>query len=476
MVAKRLAAGDYGRAINGYWSPLHSWLVAPFLKWGVNEFTAFRVSNGFIGLGILVWTSRLLNKTDIAATLKTIALLTCIPIVLSYVFYELAADTLFCLIVLVFIDINTDKGFFHSPYKYLISGALCAVGYFAKTYGFVFFSALYLVIQVVLYLASAVPNKKALLVRNLIGGYFIFFLLVSPWLYLLYHKYGFLTFGYSGELNFKWQLFDRLDYPGSALKAPPYPDSPFTWEDPLHMPFVYEEASTFTLFIRQIRLTLTNFMTSLSNLNSLSFLSIAIILALLVYLQYKRDKLLSLFFLVIIMLPMGYIFIHIESRFLWAITFLLLISGLVLIQKGMDWLQPGPPYRVFYWTLFFASFLVYPVNWLKDAAGTDKDLFMLADQWKAKDIRGKWATTPNGDYPLLQRAAYLTGSQLYIPTKRPNTYDELKKALQEHNIQYFFYFYEYNTDRDAFKQSSLYKAATEVLNNEQPGIIVLKMR
>lgn len=35
LVAQHLAHGNFARAINGFWSPLHSWLIAPFIKTGI---------------------------------------------------------------------------------------------------------------------------------------------------------------------------------------------------------------------------------------------------------------------------------------------------------------------------------------------------------------------------------------------------------------------------------------------------------
>ncbi|WP_315817357.1 hypothetical protein [Paraflavitalea speifideaquila] len=83
-----------------------------------------------------------------------------------------------------------------------------------------------------MYRASILSNRKALVVRNIFIAFSTFLLLASPWIYLLYRKYGFLTFGYAAELNFKWTLLNRLEYQGSLLKAPPLSGSPCEWEDP----------------------------------------------------------------------------------------------------------------------------------------------------------------------------------------------------------------------------------------------------
>ena len=58
MVTKRWASGDFHNAINGMWSPLHSWLIVPFYKLGFNEITSFKFSNAIISIGVL-W---MLNK------------------------------------------------------------------------------------------------------------------------------------------------------------------------------------------------------------------------------------------------------------------------------------------------------------------------------------------------------------------------------------------------------------------------------
>jgi hypothetical protein len=473
MVAKRLAQADYTRAINGCWSPLHSWLIAPFLRWGVDVFTAFKVSNGIIGLGILACVNRLLNKVQIQENLKTIALFTCIPILLSYVFHDLAADILFCLLILVYINIVATEGFFQSRNKNIACGIIGCLCYFAKTYGFIFFPVSFLAVQFILYKASGLPNKKALFTRNLLWAIPVFLLLASPWIYLLSNKYGFLTFGYSGQLNLKWELLDRIEYEGSLLKAPPYPDSPANWEDPLHYPYRYAKTGFFTLIIREIRLILTNCMTAIELLTTFSFFSMAIITALSVYLLKKRDTLYSLFFLFMILMPAGYLFISIQPRYIYPITFLLLISGLFLLQKAMEIVKPGK-LKALYWGIFFASFLIYPINWLKDVAGRDKEVFMLVKDWKTKGILGKYATTANGNHLLLERAAYINDSQLYMPTKEANNYQELHNALKEHAIDYFFFFYRYRTDLDAFMQTSLYKSAT--IASDTTGMVILKMR
>jgi hypothetical protein len=42
-IAEKYARGDFRNAINGYWGPLLSWLMAPLIAFGVGPFAAARI-------------------------------------------------------------------------------------------------------------------------------------------------------------------------------------------------------------------------------------------------------------------------------------------------------------------------------------------------------------------------------------------------------------------------------------------------
>src|SRR5687768_4726005 len=64
MVTKRLAAGDFFNALNGYWSPLHSWLALPFFKAGAGIIDSFKFSNLLISACMLVVLDRLMGQAE----------------------------------------------------------------------------------------------------------------------------------------------------------------------------------------------------------------------------------------------------------------------------------------------------------------------------------------------------------------------------------------------------------------------------
>ena len=58
-IADHYASGNFNEAINGLWSPLHSWLVIPLIKFGVNTIIAFKLTNLILGVLFLItilWT------------------------------------------------------------------------------------------------------------------------------------------------------------------------------------------------------------------------------------------------------------------------------------------------------------------------------------------------------------------------------------------------------------------------------------
>ena len=46
-VARHYAAGEWNHAINGYWSPLNSWLMVPLIKLGFSDLLCFKIANIF---------------------------------------------------------------------------------------------------------------------------------------------------------------------------------------------------------------------------------------------------------------------------------------------------------------------------------------------------------------------------------------------------------------------------------------------
>ena len=477
MITKRLAAGDFYNGINGFWSPLHSWLVVPLYKAGLSEFLAFRISNGLIGAGILIVVYRLCKKTALPENIITATLWVCIPVILSLAFKDLAADILVCLLLLIYTDIVSEKDFFESPGKNILAGITGCLCYLAKTYAFPFFMIHFAAVQFILFKRCYLANKKKLFVRNLLLGIASCILLAIPWLIMLQDRYDTFTFGFSGRHNYMLALFPGYSSVEELVAVPPEPLVSF-WENPYYLPAPkdpYPSLLSFDVLIVQIRVFLNSFMVALNCFHNLSFLSTAIILILGIYVLKRKDNTLTIFLLTITLLPLGYLLMHIETRFIWSNTFLLLVAGMVLLNELFKTIRFTRLWQLTCYCIVFGSFLIVPVNYLKDNAGNGKDIFTLAGELKEKGVSGRYLSDIDG-YSETRRLAYLTGNTDCIVTNTNYSYNELLAASRKKNIDYYFFFYRHPYQLEAFKQTVFYRNALREIGTGYPGLLLLKMQ
>lgn len=481
-VTRYLAAGNFEHGINGFWSPLHSWLAIPLYKAGVNEFTAFRIINGFTGAGIIIVVKRLLAKINIENKLQLITLFVSIPITLSFVFSELSADILLCLLLLIYVDIITDKDFFENPVKNVAAGIIACLCYFAKTYAFPFFILHFSILQIVLYKRSLRPNKKHLLIKNFLAGMGSFIILAAPWVYVLYSRYHVFTlghvliFGNSGHLNLSYYFHPVQTISNDVIAIPPSPLSCF-WENPYYSlterQQYYSSVFSFSQIINQARTVLYNITIALKLLSAFSFLSGAVILTLLLYVLQKKETTFTIILLTIAIYTSGYLLLHAEDRFLWPVFYIILITGIALSKKMLPLVPVKKTVRYLFWCIFFGSFLINAIDNLKDMKGRDALVFDLAKELQLKGVKGKWLSTNND---MAAKLAYLTGSTLCQTGDLSWSWNELSDASRKSGINYFFYYYNSAQEAEAFKNTVIYKTAIQEITTKMPNLLLLKMK
>jgi hypothetical protein len=472
-VTKHLAKGDYSNGINGYWSPLHSWLDVPFYKAGINEVLIFRIFNGLFGAGILIAINGLLNNMRLTEQLKTAALFVCIPIVLSYTF-NFGVDQLLCLLLLVYANLILERDLFNKPGKIILCGIIGCLSYFAKTYAFVFFLLHFTTLQLILYKQCAQQHKLPILFRNLLLGLGTFLLLATPWIYVLSRKYHMVTFGYSGSLNHQWVLTTPQLTTTQLIAEPPGSLCCF-WEDTWYYPSSSTLSLSVATLLKQVKVILHNIQIAIQCFNNISFCSIPVVLALGIYGWQKKNVPFTILFSLVAVLCAGYLPVHIETRFLWTATFILLIAGLVLLDQLLNKLVVSKSVRLFICVVFFGSFLINPVNFLQDMAGEGKNKFALIKELRANGFSGKFISSFTG-YNIAEELAYFTGTTYCSITRNQFTDEELLTACKENKIGYYFFFYNEPREAAAFKTTALYASAEAVMGTSYPNLILLKLK
>jgi hypothetical protein len=168
-------------------------------------------------------------------------------------------------------------------------------------------------------------------------------------------------------------------------------------------------------------------------------------------------------------LPSGYLLLHLETRFIWATSFIFFIAGALLMQQLFLQVQMKNWQRLIVWLFFFGSFLLEPINQLKDQAFHHKDIFDTAEQMKRQGIEGRFTSNVQAGECMV--FAYLTKSPYYAITKPSYYSKELLTEISQYHIRYYFFYYTSQQQKEAFLESSLAKAAVKQVEL-QPGLLV----
>ena len=462
MVAKRLAAGDYAKAVNGYWSPLHSWIIVPFLKFGITEATAFKLSNGLISVAALFVINSLIKKFELNNYQRSAILFTTVIMLLHYCYYELAADILLIPLFLLYVNLVLSKNFFLNSKLQLLSAVIAALCYFAKTYSFPLILLLHSVLALhQWYTSGKLPWKKLLLF------FAVFILCCLPWIIILTNKYQFLTIGTSGKLTWTTYLGGVL-HTENFFHVPYYQNSTSWWEDPFWASNNFLTMfSSADMFLHQFRVIAFNAAALLKTYSEISIFSSAIILWLFVKNITLENKLLQKLFLITIFFPAGYLLNHIETRFFWLFGFLFLIAGTIALKEMLSKTEMKPNYKLLITIIFYFSFLIEPINYLKDTAKTGKEVFDLAGYFKNNSFNGNFASnTKQGECEV---AAFLSGSKFYFRAVQNYTLDQLKAEMKKNNISTFLFYYTYD-----YEKESAISAMGKEFNFKQPlpGLLI----
>jgi hypothetical protein len=440
-VADHYAAGDLVHAINAFWSPLHSWLIVPFVKAGVPAYRAFKASNAVISLAILALGGSLAKPCLKDPRLGAAFQFTLAIFLLHAAYNELAADLLCALFLLAYLRVLSSERFFGNIAMNVLAGCLGALAYLSKAYAFGFFLLHFTLAHVLLNQG----RKRWVLFLYGIGA---FLMLCLPWLLMIHHKYGFWSISTSGRVNMSIYLHPEVDQPETLL-APTHAGSPGWLEERWYAQrHFFTPFSSMGMFLHEIRVILYNIQQWLSCLFSISFLAPAILFACLLRSLRQRERKDLFFLLAFLVLPAGYLLIHIEPRFLWALVPLFMVYGAGQLdryltpQKGWAWVN------ILAWTVFFGSFLVEPVNQLHDSRGSGVETQRLAA--KLKQEVGPVRFTSNDLTNECQVAAYLAGSSYYelFPLNMP--LNRQLEHMQEQQVTHYLFFYRTEEEKGRF--------------------------
>lgn len=453
-IAQKYVAGDFSNAINGYWSPLYSWLLTPFLffeKTPLSIIYSAQILSLIIGFFTIIGIWKLLQKFDIDKNIKTPVLFFLIPILLYFSLTLTTPDLLTTCIVIFYLGAIFNPSYENKLYYGFICGILGALAYLSKSYVFPFFLVHFIFFNVFYYFKDMTKKKKKNILKNLFLGLTIFFVISSFWVSLISYKYGELTFSTSGTYNQEFVGPESQGHPVlyQGLIKPPNNSAISAWEDPSY--FKMKSWSPFASwynFKYQINLIWQNILVIIKCLNYFSILSLLIILASILLLlrppnSIKKNQLFYLLGTVFIYCA-GYSFVTVVERYLWPIYVLIIVLGAFILSIMFKNISLKNYLKVLLTISLCLSFIVLPIGELVNNANprydtyhSGKDIYVLAQELKDNyQITGNLASNTNWVYFLYM--AYFLNSQYYGTTINNNNSKDLQAELENNNIDYYF--------------------------------------
>ncbi len=463
-IAEKYIAGDFSNAINGYWGPLLSWLLIPFLYLGASHLFAINALNLIFGLLTLTGVWKLSCHFQISEEIRSIILLPMVPILLFISIIEPMDFLLLCILVF-YLNVVFKKEYPDRVSNAVLSGVLGAVAYFAKPYGFPFFISHFLLINICHYFSSSLKGHKKNVLRNAWAGFILFFLLSGIWIALISNKYDRFTISNMGR-----GVFASLG-PGSVHETlekgdpiffegffePPNETAFVIYEDPTYArkktwnPM--ESRSSFKYFISNFT---ENIFEGLSIYESFSRLSITIVIAyiLLIFAQplnkvFLRGEILYPL-LTIMLYTGGYTVFHFEARYLWIVNILLLLMGARVLQElFQNEFFKNKAMKNMLALFFIVSFILTPVKVYVETSkkNINKEMHTLGMELnKRYDIHGNIASnrkkleaSTHDAWHQTFRLAYWLKSRYYGQARENIRDDELENELRKYNIDYYFF-------------------------------------
>lgn len=461
-IAEKYIQGDFSNAINGFYGPLVSWILIPFLLLGTSHLFAIHAFYLIIGLLTIIGVWSLSYRFELTEKIRSIILVPLLPLVISFSLNQSVDFLLLCILIFYF-GIVFKINYSHSIYNGILSGILGAFAYFAKAYAFPFFLSHFLLINICQYLGSPSKLEKKNIIRNAIAGIILFSIVSAPWIILISNKYNKINFSTSGGFAY------NLAKPGPDGKPEilyektfngfrePFNDSAIlAWEDPTYYYFEpWSPLQSWGYFKYFIQVIFKNITHALLIYESFSSFSIAIIISyFLLFIAGSSKRLLlqnNVLYpiLTMILYTGGYFPFHIEPRYLWTVNILLLLMGGCVLNSffHFDFFMNSRLIRYILIIFFTFSFILMPLKTIKRKSqyNIDKGMYLISDKLKKYDMQGNFASTRQYMVPdpiiagdKTYRLAYYLNSRYYGHPPRDISDQDLEKELLKYNIDYYF--------------------------------------
>ena len=230
-LAERWLAGDVANAVNGYWAPLLSWVVAPFLAVGVPPLVAARLVLLLAAVAAQLALRRLAVAAGVSPRGRSVLLLAAVPLLVLMSSWGLYPDLLAVPLLLEAVHQLCRRQFARRTLPPVLAGLLAGLAFLAKAFVLPFAVALLGVACLLQLRAVARPSATRVLAATGLC-LAVFGLVAGAWVAALSLKYGEVTVSTAADFNAELigSRGHGFQFPG--LYPLPYPEATSAWEVP----------------------------------------------------------------------------------------------------------------------------------------------------------------------------------------------------------------------------------------------------
>jgi hypothetical protein len=455
-IAEKYARGDFRNAVNGYWGPLLSWLMAPLIALGVGSFAAARIVILAAGLPLLWSIRRISAILEIEEPLSSLLLFAALPVGLYMAFTMITPDFLVTAILLVYLAVFLEERFPRS----LMSGAACgvlgALAFLAKPFAFFFFLAHFCAGTAIRFLSRRSPAERRRLLSAGLLGLVVFAVLAGAWIGVISLKYGHFLINAAGRYNLAYL---RPGSPGQPIQTggflpPPNATAASAWEDPEFLALTdwspMRTPRDRAYYAGMLRRNVVDFVRGLGDFSPLGSLIFILALGAAAMAAVRRfssrpiNRLMALAG-TMVLYSLGYGLLLFEDRYLWFDDFLLMIIAAGLLayffsrSRARRWLgaAAGIPVLATFLILPAGFFPYYGVASASDTRFPAQATYHLARELGTEyRLRGRFASNKWWNESLFIASC---DRLQYFGQMRPEwSGAELEVALKKNGIRYFF--------------------------------------
>ena len=474
-VAEQLARGNFFNSVNGIWSPLGSWLLAPLLQHPVNEVLAAKYLNGVYGIGTLVAFFYLVRKFRIRFFIEAAVMLSAVLLVLYFTFFRMFASLLVLPFLLLYLNLLVSDRFSQRYRQIVLAGCVAGIAFYAKAYTFYFALAH---LPLALYLAersSGLLFSWKRYLGKVLAGIVPLLLIASFWLVTLNVKYGHF---FLGQQNFTGSLSNSYNQPRTVFYPPPFQGAYSLFDDISYKKQVpITPFTNFRVFVAQLKLIGFNLLETIHNFNDFSFALIVIILvSIFFYKSYLDQPKVVLLLSFIITWPLGYLFFHVESRYLWIIDLCVLLLSGVLVSAVISHFNFSKKLLYLFSVIVIGKFWIFPIVEMKNQYGAGRRFFEIAEAFRQHHITGNllYSNESSENFSKSVIINFLSRNRQFGPFTTDYTDQEIVHAISQYHINYYVLYYDTPSQKDQLLHSANVFNPSAILSDIYPGVIVLK--